>query len=202
MESNYIQRRADFDRAQTVLTNSERTLDGLKAKSVDLAARHDAASAALVAARSERAAQPNLVHLTTKVAAALGLVEAYQDASEDNLRRLEQAFEAVTQARRALAVAEQALAPLQAEHDQAMQAAHLERREAFEKALPAARKLVNLFGADAPEAFAAIVRANCENPLPLTFKEPTGLFAQIAAAQQAPAPVNLMQLMHPVTLKR
>lgn len=184
MESNYIELRDGVDRAQTVLTNSERTLEGLKAQSVDLASQLDACGVALAEARAERARTPTAPHLSAAVSTAASQFDSFSDASEACLRSTENAMSVVAQARATLASAERDFEPAKLEHDQQMQAAHNERREAFEKALPSARKLVALFGDGAVEAFASIVKAGCTQPMPEKFPAypgPGSIFAQIAA---------------------
>ncbi len=181
--------------------NAEKHLHALHAKSVDLSAQLDAAGEALATAKAARAQHPEQAHLTAAVTAATGKFEALTDASELNLRSIEQATRACVDAQAALTAAEVALAPVKAEHDQQMQAAHDAKRKAYDTALPSVRKLVGLLGDGAVEAFAEIVKNGCENPLPTQFVEhPKGsIFEQMAAAQASSAPVNLMALMHPVT---
>ena len=180
--SDFHALRDAFERAQTTLKRAERNLADLQIRSVAIAADHDAASQALAAARNARAANPEQPHLTTRVNAARDRLEAVADASESCLRDLETATASVAEAKHALAAAEAAFAPARAQHNADAQAAHEAKRKAYDSALAPVRKLVGLFGPDAPAAFAAIVAANCENPVaPYVERSSNSIFEQIAA---------------------
>jgi predicted nucleic acid-binding Zn-ribbon protein len=182
MNSEFHNLRDAVERAQTNLKHAERNLADLQARSATIAAEHDAASQTLAAARNARAANPGQPHLTTAVNSARDHLEAVVDASEGILRDLETATASVADAKRALATAEAAFAPAKAAHNDEARAAHEAQRKTYDSALPAARKLIALFGPDATRAFAAIVAAGCENPIaPFVERTSTSIFEQIAA---------------------
>lgn len=191
------QARATLGRATKQLADFETDHNTLEAKRAE-------ASSALETARAARLSNPEAAHLNAKVTAARDRLEAFSDAIAANLRAIEGATQATTTAKANLAAAEQALAPVKAERDAQMQIAHTARRALYDQALPIVRKLLQLFGADASTALVDILAADCTNPLPERFVEPRAgsIFAQMQAAQASSAPVDLMALMHPVTLKR
>ena len=182
MNSEFHTLRDSVERAQTTLKRAERNLADLQARSVALAADHDVASQALAASRNARAANPGQPHLTVRVNDSRDHLDALTDSTESLLRDLETATASVASAKSALAAAEAAFAPARAQHNTDAQAAHEATRKTYDAALAASRKLVSLFGSEAPAAFAAIVKAGCENPVaPYVERSSSSIFEQIAA---------------------